>query len=120
MEDIDQSRTASVLTIIAGLWIALSPFVISVSGFALYSVIVLGAIIAVAGVVQLLWENTLPSWISGAASVLLFLLAIAPMSLGVSAVWNMLISAIVVFVLAVWDEIEVAHYVSEGRRSHQN
>lgn len=120
MDDISQSRTASVLTIIAGLWVALSPFFISVSGFTLYSVIVLGAVIAIAGVVQLLWENTLPSWISGAAAVLLFILSIMPMGHGSSAVWNMMISAIVIFALAVWDEIEIAHFVSEDRISHQN
>lgn len=122
MEDINQSRTASVLTVIAGLWIALSPIFISVSvsGFALISMIVLGVIVAVAGLVQLFWENILPSWVSGIAAVLLLILALIPMSLGTSAIWNMIISAIVVFVLAVWDEVKVAHFVGEDRRSHQH
>jgi hypothetical protein len=120
MKDIDQSRTASVLTLIVGLWVAFSPLFISVSGFALGSVIVLGAIIAIAGLIQLFWENVLPSWVSGIAAVLLFILAFIPMSLGMSAVWNMLISGIVVFVLAIWDEVEVSHLVGEDRRSHQN
>jgi hypothetical protein len=122
MDDVNQSRTASVLTVIAGLWIALSPIFISVSvsGFALWSVIVLGTIIAVAGLAQLFWENILPSWIGGIAAVLLFILAIIPMNLSATAVWNMLISAIVVFVLAIWDDIEVTHLVGEDRRSHQH
>ena len=119
MKDIDQSRTASILTLIAGLWVAISPLFISVSSSLLPSVIVLGVIIAIAGLVQTFWENTLPSWVSGIAAVLLFIAAFITGTASIAAMWNMIIAAIVVFALAVWDEVEISHFITE-KHSHQH
>ena len=73
MNDKDQTRFASVLTFLAGVWVAISPTWIHVSGAALASVVITGIVIALAGFVQYFWENTLPSWIGGLAAVWLFL-----------------------------------------------
>lgn len=120
MKDIDQSRTASILTLIAGIWIAASPIFIPVAGGLFVSMIILGAVIALAGLVQIFWENILPSWISGIAAVLLFIAAFITGTASAAAMWNMIISAIAVFALAVWDEVEIAHFIGENRRSQQH
>lgn len=69
MNSLGQSRLASVVALLVGAWVAISPIWISVTGGALTSVIITGIVIAVAGLVQLFWKNAIPSWISGLAAV---------------------------------------------------
>lgn len=108
MEDRSQSKLASVLTLLVGIWVAISPIWISVTGGALTSVIITGIVVALAGLVQYFWENPLPSWISGLAAVWLF---ISAFSFGVShaMMWSQILSAIATFLLASWDGVEISH-----------
>lgn len=109
MNDVEQSRTASVLSIIAGIWLAISPIWIAISGAGSYwSLYIVAAIFIVFGLVQLFTENSLPSWIVALASIWLFISAFA---LGVSsaAAWNQAVTAIVAFLLAAWDGAEINH-----------
>ncbi len=107
MNDRNQTRLASVLTLLAGVWVAISPMWIPVTGAALTSVIVTGIVIALAGAIQFFWENVLPSWVGGLAAVWLFLSTFV-YGVGTAAAWNQIISAIVTIILVYWDGFEVA------------
>lgn len=113
MQSLSQSRVASVLTIVVGAWLLLSPLAISITGAALVNLLIVGGVMAVAGLVQLFWMNTFPSWITALAAIWLFIAAFA-FSVSTGAAWNQAISAIVAFILATWDGVEV----SEVQREH--
>ena len=106
-QSLNQSRLASVLTGLAGLWLMLSPIWISISGAALTSLLITGAVMIVFSLIQLGWENTLPSWINALAAVWLFISAFS-FSVSAAVVWNQVIFAIVTFVLATWDGAEIS------------
>lgn len=112
MNNRSQSRIASVLTMAVGAWLLLTPLVISMSGAALVSMMITGGVFVVVGLVQLFWMNTLPSWVSGIAALWLFVSAFV-FSTSTAAAWNEAISAIVAFVLAVWDGFEVGEVEHE-------
>lgn len=111
MRERDQSRLASMLTLLVGIWVAISPIWISVTGGALVSVIATGVVIALFSVIQYFWENVLPSWIIGLAAVWLFVSAFVFNSSVISggAMVNQILSAVAAFVLAYWDGIEITH-----------
>lgn len=113
MERLSQSRFASALTIVAGAWVMISPAFISITGGALTSQLITGAVMIVFGVVQLAWENVAPSWINTLAAIYLFITAFA-FSISTAAAWNEAISAIIAFVLATWDGVEMG----EVQRMH--
>lgn len=106
MNEVTQSRTASILTILLGGWLMLSPIWISISGWALTTLLIVGGVMALAGLVQLFTDNSLPSWITALAALVLFVAAFA-YEVGDSAIWNQAVAAGVAFVLAVWDAVEV-------------
>lgn len=106
MERLQQSRLASVLTAVVGLWLMLSPIWISISGGALVSLLITGAVMIVFGLVQLGTENTTPSWINALAAVWLFISALT-FSVSAAVVWNQVVFAIIAFVLATWDGAEM-------------
>jgi hypothetical protein len=101
-----QSRIASVLISLVGVWLIVSPFFITLTGAALVNTFVVGALFVIIGAVQFLWENTLPSWMAGLVAVWLGI-AIAVFSLGGAALWSYAVSAVVAFVLAGWDGVEM-------------
>lgn len=113
MNDLTQSRLASVLTVLVGGWLMLSPVFISITGGALVSLMVVGGIFVVAGVVQYFWESTLPSWLTAMTAIYLFVSAIG-FQVSDAAMWNQVVAAIVTFVLATWDGVEMM----EVRRLH--
>jgi len=115
MDDLNQSRFASIVTLLVGIWVAISPVFISVTGGARTSLIITGIVIALAGLVQIFWANPLPSLVSGLASIWLFISAFAFANLSNAIVWSAVISAVVVFLLSIWDEVEISHV-----RSHMN
>src|SRR6266436_6448443 len=102
MNDITQSRVASMLAVATGAWLLLSPLIISVSGASLVNQMIIGGIITVAGLVQLFWVNTVPSWVTGLAAVELFIAAFV-FTASAAAVWSQVILAAITFVLATWD-----------------
>ena len=117
MNDRSQSIVASTLELAVGTWLLLSPLFLAVSGAALVNVLIVGGIIALAGLAQLVWTSILPSWVS----------ALAAIWLGVSAfifnadagfVWSIVLSAIAVFTLSVWDGIEVTHIQNHGHQAN--
>lgn len=109
MNDEAQSKTASVLSIIAGIWLALSPIWISISGAgAVWSLYIVAGIFILFGLIQLFTESTLPSWIVALAAVWLFMSAFA-LSVSSAAAWNQAITAVVAFILATWDGVEISH-----------
>jgi len=114
MADKMQSRLASALTIAAGIWLLLSPLAISLSGAALVSLYITAGIITAAGLIQLFWVNTLPSWLISMAAVWLFISAFA-FTVRTAVTWNEAIISVFIFVLATWDGVEVSHF----RREHQ-
>ena len=108
MNDRSQSMVASILTLGVGAWLMASPLFISVSDAALINVLVVGGIVALAGLVQLFWTNTLPSWVSALAAAWLLGAAFI-FSASTSFVWSVALSAVAVLVLAIWDGVEVSH-----------
>lgn len=119
MKDQLQSQLASVLTFVVGGWLMLSPAFISADGTAVVNVLVVGAIVALAGLAQLFWTSTVPSWISAlAAGWLLISTFIFNASTGF--VWSVIISAIVAFVAAIWDGVEVNHLQHSRHNSMQS
>lgn len=115
MESIQQSRLASVLTLLAGVWVIMSPAFISITGGALVNIMIVGGIIALAGLVQLMSTSSLPSWVVGIAAVWLFIAAFV-FNVSNAISWNEVISAIVVFILATWDGVEITQ-VQHGQHS---
>lgn len=113
MKDLYQSRTASILTLALGVWLLLSPLAISISGGALVSLLIVGAVMVASGLVQLFTDNNLPSWVMGLAAVWLFISAFA-FSVSNAVMWNEILSAIAAFILATWDGVET----SEVQRRH--
>lgn len=109
-----QSRLAGSLTAIVGLWLLMTPLFITMSGAALVNILIVGTLIAFAGLVELFWKNTLPSWLGALAAVWLFV-SILLFDMSAGAAWNMAISAIVAFVLSVWDGAEISQMERSGR-----
>lgn len=116
MERLSQSRLASSLTIILGVWLIISPLVISISGAALTSLLITGATMFIFGLVQIFWENSLPSWINALAAVWLFVTAFI-FTVSDAVVWNQVITAIIAFSLAMWDGAEIGE-VSRIHHTH--
>lgn len=106
MEQLRQSRLASLLTVLVGIWIMISPIFISITGGALVSLLITGGVMIVFGLIQMVWKNSLPSWINALASIWLFLSALT-FSVSAAVVWNQVIFAVVGFVLATWDGTEM-------------
>lgn len=108
MKDREQSRVASVLAVIVGVWLLISPIWIEVGGMALISLLVVGVIFVAAGFVQYFTENVVPSWVIGVAAAWLFISTFM-YELNMAAVYSQIISAIIALALAYWDGMEVTH-----------
>jgi hypothetical protein len=115
MRDTTQSRLASVLTFLTGAWLLLSPIFISITGGALASLLVVGAILVVAGAIQYFWENTFPSWIAALAALYLFVSALS-FTVSTAVMWSEIVSSVAAFIFATWDGVET----SEVHRLHQH
>lgn len=117
MKERDQSKLASVLTLLVGIWVAISPIWLTMSGGAIASAIITGSIIALFSIIQYFWANTFPSWIMGLAAIWMF---ISSFFFGTSggAMLSLILSAIATFILSYWDGIEVAetqrHHMAAG------
>lgn len=107
MKNRDQSRIASLITLLVGVWVLLSPIWVSVAGGAFVSIIITGAVIIVASIVQYFIVNSLPSWIVGAASLWLLLSAIV-FNVGATAGWSQILSAVVGLLGAYWEGFEIS------------
>lgn len=106
MEVRSQSRLASVLSLLVGLWVLLSPIWVTVSGAAFVSVIIVGIIMIIAAATQLFLDNTVPSWINGVLAVWLLLSAFI-FGVGSAATTSQVISAVLAFIFAYWYGMEV-------------
>jgi hypothetical protein len=107
MEQLRQSKLASLLTIVSGTWIVLSSTFISITGTALTSLIITGIAVIILGSTQLYWESGLPRWINAFVAMWL-LLSTFTFTTSSAVVWSQTISAIIVFILAAWGDAEVS------------
>jgi len=114
--ELTQSKSASVLLLLAGIWVAISPIWVSVTGGAVTSVIITGVVIGLAGIVQYFVKQTWPSWIAGLAAVWLFISTFV-FTISAGAVWNQIIFAVVVFLIAYWDGFELVQFQQHHPRS---
>lgn len=117
MKTRDQSRLASLLALLVGIWTILSPIWLTPSAGATTSLIITGAVIIVASVVQYFTDYAVPSWIMGLAAVWLFI-SVFVFGVGTGAAWSMILSAIAVVILAYWDGIEVTQLHTGTNRHH--
>lgn len=115
MNDRTQSVVASLFTVAAGAWLLLTPAFTSVSGAALTNMLVVGGAVALLGLVQAFWVNVLPSWLNGLAAVYAFFAAFI-VDMSTTATWNLAVAAVVIFVLAIWDGFEIAHFEDRMHR----
>lgn len=107
MRDRDQSRLASILALLVGIWVVISPLWISMSGAAMTSLMIVGIIIIISSLLQLGYGREIaPSWVVALAAVWLFVSAFI-FSMDAGAMYSQMISAILAFVFAVWDGVEV-------------
>lgn len=106
MEAKTQVRVASVLTLLLGVWIALSPVFISVTGAALVSTIATGAALGVFSMVQLLVHNGFPSWLNALAGIWLVISAFS-FTLSDAMAWNLVVAGIAAVLFGIWDGSEV-------------
>lgn len=106
MDTARQIQTASVATIVLGIWVALSPLYITVEGGALISMIVVGALLAVLGLTQLFVRSTLPSMLGVILGLWLIVSSIV-FSVSSAAMINMVVTGLVTFVATLWDGVEV-------------
>lgn len=106
MNDIMQTRIASVLTAAVGVALLFSPLFVTITGGALISTFIAGGTLTLAGVVQFFWENTIPSWVSGLTAVWLAISAVV-FSMSGTLLWTTLVAAAAAFLLAMWDGVEV-------------
>ena len=116
MRDLTQSRIASGLVVVAGAWLLFTPLVISITGAALVSLFITGGVMVLAGLIQMFWMNTLPSWVNALAAIWLFISAFA-FTVSTATSVNEVIVALVVLILASWDSIE-ANEVRQERHHH--
>jgi len=114
MEDREQSRVASVLVLLVGAWLLISPIWIPIEDTALVSLLIVGVVMVGAGFVQYFSESTVPSWIIGVAAAWLFVSTFV-FGVGMAAVYSQLIAAIAALALAYWDGMEITH-VHNGRQ----
>lgn len=110
MNNLAQSRFASVATMIVGAWVALSPIWISATGAVLASLITTGVVMVLAGLTQLFWKSSVPSSVSIIAAVWLFMSAFLFSNLSTATKWNATVSAIAVALLAIWDGLEISDF----------
>ena len=116
MDDVMQTRIASILTAVVGIALLFSPLFITITGGALISTYIVGGILALAGIVQFFWENTLPSWVSGLTAVWMAVSAVI-FSMGGALLWTTLVAAAAALLLAMWDGVEVDQ-VSQRHHVH--
>lgn len=110
MDNVMQSRVASVLMALVGVWLLVSPLLITITGPALISLFAVGGLLVLTGVVQFFWENTIPSWVAGLAAVWLVVSTVV-FSISGAALWSQVAAAAATLLLAAWDGIEVDEVV---------
>lgn len=111
MEAKMQLRVASALTVLLGIWVAISPVFISVTGAVLVSTIVVGSLLGVLGLVQFVTRSSLPGWFGTLVGVWAILSAIF-FSPSVAMVWSLILSGAAAIILGLWDgnEVEQAYH----------
>lgn len=115
MKTRDQTKLASLLSLVVGIWVAISPIWISMSAGAIISVIITGLVIIAASLVQLATTNTLPSWVMGVAAVWLFISTLI-LDVSAAAAWSQILAAIATAALAYWDGVEVTEQSHHAHR----
>lgn len=117
MNNLMQSRIASMAIAVIGAWLLISPAVITLSGAALISVMAIGAFFVAAGVVQFFWENTLPSWATAIVAVWLIGSTIV-FNLEGAALWSQAVTAVAAFIVATWDGVEIDQVRTQHQHAH--
>ena len=109
-----QTKTASGINVIAGLWLMLSAYFMGL-GFSSNEFIV-GIIIAIVSLVgwfsieQAGWV----SWIDGILGVWLLVTPIFVMGLSAATIWNSIILGIIVLAIAIWEGVSSSSTMGHG------
>lgn len=109
MNELNQSRLASTLTLLVGVWVAVSPAWIAMTAAAQMSTLIVGIVLIVASIIQYFVRSSWPSWVNGLAAAWLFL-SIFLYGMSVEAAWSAVLAALAVVILALWDGIEIENY----------
>lgn len=117
MGDRSQSRLASVIMLLLGIWVVVSPTWITMPQAAVISTVITGAVIGILGIIQFFMENSVPSWITGIAAIWLFISAFS-FGMSTGAAWDLVISAVIAFILAIWDGREITVFSEHHHHAH--
>ncbi|MGI0135133.1 MAG: SPW repeat domain-containing protein [Candidatus Micrarchaeaceae archaeon] len=117
MNSVSQTRLAGGLTVLAGIWLLVSPLLISVSSASLIDLLVVGTVFAGVGILQLFWLNAVPGWANALAAIWLFIAAFA-FTASTLAAWNQALVGIIVFLLSVWNGLEVSNTQASQHHAH--
>ncbi|HEU4792405.1 MAG TPA: SPW repeat protein [Nitrolancea sp.] len=107
MNRMQQVVTTSGLTILAGLWLILSPFILGFTNLrsSMWNAIIVGIILAALAAIRL-YSARRKSWISWVSAALGVWLILTPFFYQVTdnsrVMWNFIIVGIVVTVLGIW------------------
>lgn len=116
MDTSTQIKTASIVTILAGIWTASMPLFTTVDDANLMNLLVVGGLLMLLGIVQLYVKSSVPS----AMTVLLALWLVASaliFSPSVFVTWSMIVTGLLTFFVGVWDGFEVSTYSDRLRPS---
>ena len=102
-----QSRGASGILILTGIWLIIAPFILGYTNIqqAQWNDIVVGAVIAILAAARTFSGSLRAAWVSWLNAVLGFWLIIAPFVLGYpepTPRWNDIILGIIIVVLGTW------------------
>lgn len=117
MSDEAQSRLASVLAALVGIYVALSPIWTTMSRGVMVSAIATGSVMTLVSLWQIFTKSTVPSWINGVAAVWLIIGALV-FGMRAFALWSQIVAGIIVFLLANWDGSEITRYNTEHIGEH--
>ena len=109
MDDLAQSRFASTLALIIGIWVIVSSVWLPMSTNARMSTLVVGIVMVVMSIAQYFVRNSTPSLVNGFAAVWL-VVSVFLYGMMAAAAWSAVIAAASVFILSWWDGVEIESY----------
>ena len=109
-----QTKTASGINVIAGLWLMLSAYFMGL-GFSSNEFIT-GLIIAIVALVGFysIEQSGWVSWVNGILGVWLLATPIFVIGMTVTTLWNSIILGIVVLAMAIWEGVSASSTVGRG------
>jgi hypothetical protein len=110
----DKSKIAGGISLIAGLWLAI--YAIAVGAGMVSNLFIVGAIVAIAGLVELysVESTKFISWVNGILGAWLLISPMFLAGLTVTAMWNSVILGLIILGVAVWSGMSSSSTMGMG------